>query len=412
MTPSHPSRRTLLAAAGGLGLSVAFVGRAAFADDAVGRKKLITVIARGGMDGLSVSPPVGDADYAALRGRIAIPASAALPLDSTFALHPALAGVHALALKGQARIAPAIASPDRARSHFEAQDVLESGGAVVYGTSSGFLNRALTAADGRKVEALSVGATAPLILRGPTQTASWSPGPSGEGSPRLPGILADLYANDPLLAPALASGLQTEAMAATAQSGMAGMAATAYGGGGGGVAGFVRQGQTVARTLGKTVAGFMTQPNGPQIVAISVDGWDTHANQGAAEGQLATRLLYLDALLVGLNEGLGAAWADTVVVAATEFGRTARVNDTAGTDHGTGSTALVLGGALKPGGIIGDWPTLRSDALFEGRDTRPTLDMRGLFKGVLADHLGLDRAALDATVFPDSASVRAVTGLA
>jgi uncharacterized protein (DUF1501 family) len=391
---------------------VAFVGRAAFADDAVGRKKLITVIARGGMDGLSVSPPVGDADYAALRGRIAIPASAALPLDSTFALHPALAGVHALALKGQARIAPAIASPDRARSHFEAQDVLESGGAVVYGTSSGFLNRALTAAGGRKVEALSVGATAPLILRGPTQTASWSPGPSGEGSPRLPGILADLYANDPLLAPALASGLQTEAMAATAQSGMAGMAATAYGGGGGGVAGFVRQGQTLARGLGKTVAGFMTQPNGPQIVAISVDGWDTHANQGAAEGQLATRLLYLDALLVGLNEGLGAAWADTVVVAATEFGRTARVNGTAGTDHGTGSTALVLGGALKPGGIIGDWPTLRSDALFEGRDTRPTLDMRGLFKGVLADHLGLDRAALDATVFPDSASVRAVTGLA
>ncbi len=412
MTPSHPSRRTLLAAAGGLGLSVAFVGRAAFADDAVGRKKLITVIARGGMDGLSVSPPVGDADYAALRGRIAIPASAALPLDSTFALHPALAGVHALALKGQARIAPAIASPDRARSHFEAQDVLESGGAVVYGTSSGFLNRALTAAGGRKVEALSVGATAPLILRGPTQTASWSPGPSGEGSPRLPGILADLYANDPLLAPALASGLQTEAMAATAQSGMAGMAATAYGAGGGGVAGFVRQGQTLARGLGKTVAGFMTQPNGPQIVAISVDGWDTHANQGAAEGQLATRLLYLDALLVGLNEGLGAAWADTVVVAATEFGRTARVNGTAGTDHGTGSTALVLGGALKPGGIIGDWPTLRPDALFEGRDTRPTLDMRGLFKGVLSDHLGLDRTALDATVFPDSAGVRAVTGLA
>jgi uncharacterized protein (DUF1501 family) len=412
MTRSNPSRRSLLAAAGGLGLSVAFVGRAAFADDAVGRKKLITVIARGGMDGLSVSPPVGDADYAALRGRIAIPASAALPLDSTFALHPALAGVHALALKGQARIAPAIASPDRARSHFEAQDVLESGGGVVYGTSSGFLNRALTAAGGRKVEALSVGATAPLILRGPTQTASWSPGPSGEGSPRLPGILADLYANDPLLAPALASGLQTEAMAATAQSGMAGMAASTYGAGGGGVAGFVRQGQTLARGLGKTVAGFMTQPNGPQIVAISVDGWDTHANQGAAEGQLATRLLYLDALLVGLNEGLGAAWADTVVVAATEFGRTARVNGTAGTDHGTGSTALVLGGALKPGGIIGDWPTLRSDALFEGRDTRPTLDMRGLFKGVLSDHLGLDRAALDATVFPDSAGVRAVTGLA
>lgn len=410
MTRSHPSRRSLLAAAGGLGLSVGFMGRAAFADDAVGRRKLITIVARGGMDGLSVSPPVGDPDYAALRGRIAIPAEAALKLDSTFALHPALAGVHALALKGQARIAPAIASPDRARSHFEAQDVLESGGAAVYAANSGFLNRALTAAGGRRVEALSVGATAPLILRGPVQTASWSPGPTGEGSPRLPMILADLYAGDPLLAPGLASGLATEAMAAAAQGGMGDMGAPAYGGGGG-VAGFVRQGRAVARSLGKTIAGFMTQPNGPQIIAVSVDGWDTHANQGAAEGQLATRLLYLDALVTGLNEGLGAAWSDTLVVVATEFGRTARINGTAGTDHGTGSTAIVLGGALKSGGIIGDWPTLRADALFEGRDTRPTLDMRGLFKGVLGEHLGIDRAALEGVVFPDSAGAAAVRGL-
>lgn len=412
MTRFTPSRRSLLAAAGGLGLSVAFMGRAAFADDAVGRRKLVTIVARGGMDGLSVSPPVGDPDYAALRGRIAIPTGAALKLDATFGLHPALAGVHALALKGQARIAPAIASPDRARSHFEAQDVLESGGAVVYGTASGFLNRALTAAGGRKVEALSVGATAPLILRGPAQAASWSPGPAGEGSPRLPAILADLYADDPLLAPALASGLATEAMAATAREASSGMTRPAPGpSSGGGLAGFARQGQAVAASLGRTVAGFMTQPNGPQIVAISVDGWDTHANQGAAEGQLATRLSYLDALLTGLNQGLGEAWSDTVVVVATEFGRTARINGTGGTDHGTGSTALVLGGALKGGGIVGDWPTLRAEALFEGRDTRPTLDMRGLFKGLLADHLGLDRAALDSVVFPDSAGVRPVAGL-
>lgn len=410
MTRPLPSRRTLLAAAGGLGLSVGFMGRAAFADETVGRKKLITVIARGAMDGLSVSPPVGDPDYAALRGRIAIPAASALMLDSTFGLHPALATIHALARKGQARIAPAIAGPDRVRSHFEAQDVLESGGSVVYGTASGFLNRALSAAGGRRIEALSVGATAPLILRGPVQTASWSPGPVGEGSPRLSGILADLYAGDPLLAPALASGLATETMAANAQSNLAMMTPTP-GQGGATLAGYVRQGQTVARTLGKTIAGFITQPGGPQVVAISVDGWDTHANQGAAEGQLATRLLYLDALLAGLHEGLGETWRDTVVVVATEFGRTARVNGTGGTDHGTGSTALVLGGSLKPGGIIGDWPTLRADALFESRDTRPSLDMRALFKGVLADHMGLDRTALDTVVFPDSAAVRPVAGL-
>jgi len=402
------SRRGLLSAAAGLGLSIGFMGRAARADSDRSRRKMVTVIARGAMDGLSASPPIGDPDYAGLRGRIAIPADRALKLDGTFALHPALAGVHGLALKGQARIAPAVASPDRARSHFEAQDMLESGAAVVYGTSSGFLNRALEAMPARKIEALSVGATAPLILRGKVQTGSWSPGAAGEGSPRLPGILGDLYADDPLLGPALARGLQTEAMAAMAMQDMAAPAPTMAGGG---VQGVIRQGQALARSIGATVAGFMRQPNGPQIVAISVDGWDTHANQGAAEGQLANRLLYLDALLMGLHEGLAEDWKDTVVVVATEFGRTARINGTGGTDHGTGSTALVLSGALKPGGIIGDWPTLKAPALFEGRDTRPTLDLRSLFKGVLRDHMGLDRKALDTTVFPDSAGVEPVSGL-
>ncbi|MDP2259253.1 MAG: DUF1501 domain-containing protein [Caulobacter sp.] len=409
MTRTDLSRRGLLSAAAGLGLSIGFMGHAARADGDLGRKKMVTVIARGAMDGLSASPPVGDPDYAGLRGRIAIPADRALKLDATFALHPALAGVHGLALKGQARIAPAVAGPDRARSHFEAQDVLESGAAVVYGTSSGFLNRALEAMPARKIEALSVGATAPLILRGKAPAASWSPGAAGEGSPRLPGILGDLYANDPLLGPALARGLQTEAMAAMAMQDMAAPAPAPMTGGG--AQGFVRQGQAVARGIGATVAGFMRQENGPQIVAISVDGWDTHANQGAAEGQLANRLLYLDALLMGLHEGLAADWKDTVVVVATEFGRTARINGTGGTDHGTGSTAFLLGGALKPGGIIGDWPTLKASALFEGRDTRPTLDLRGLFKGVLRDHMGLDRRALDTAVFPDSAGVEPVSGL-
>lgn len=408
MTRTDLSRRGLLAAAGGFGLSIGFMGHAAHADGAMARKKFVTVIARGGMDGLSVSPPVGDPDYAGLRGRIAIPADQALKLDGTFSLHPALAGVHALAVKGQARIAPAVASPDRARSHFEAQDVLESGGSVVYGTASGFLNRALGVMPAGRVEALSVGATAPLILRGKAPAGSWSPGAGGEGSPRLPGILTDLYAADPLLGPAFARGLQTEAMAVTAMAGVATPQPNVMGGGAGG---FIRQGQTVARGIGQTVAGFMRQQNGPQIVAISVDGWDTHANQGAAQGQLATRLLYLDALLAGLHEGLAADWSDTVVVVATEFGRTARINGTGGTDHGTGSTALVLGGALKPGGVIGDWPTLKNSALFEGRDTRPTLDLRSLFKGVLGDHMGLDRAALDRTVFPDSADIAPVAGL-
>jgi uncharacterized protein (DUF1501 family) len=423
MTHADFTRRQALAGAAGLGITVQLLATNTFADTVAARRKFIAVVCRGGLDGLSVSPPVGDADYAALRGPIAIAPfgapNGALRLDDTFGLHPSLTKVHALALTGQARIAPAIATPDRERSHFEAQDVLESGAGRVYATSSGWLNRALETM-GPQVKAMSVGPTAPLILRGRIEAASWSPGGMAERDHRLPGILQDLYAHDPLLGPALAEGLATEVMAKTAMADAAQTSAsmtapppapsmqttmnTPYQPPRPG-------GLDQARKIGATLAGFMVQPGGVQVAAVSIDNFDTHANQGAGEGQLATRLAYVDAFLDGLHAGLGPAWTDSVVVMATEFGRTARVNGTKGTDHGTASTALVLGGGLKPGGIIGDWPTLQQASLFENRDTRPTLDMRGLFKGLLRDHMGVARATLDTTVFPDSASVAPVTGL-
>jgi uncharacterized protein (DUF1501 family) len=169
------------------------------------------------------------------------------------------------------------------------------------------------------------------------------------------------------------------------------------------------QGAEAARALGAALAGFLKAPGGPQLAAVSLDGFDTHANQA---GLLTVRLATLDALVDGLHAGLGPAWKDTVVLAVTEFGRTARANGTGGTDHGTASTALLLGGALKPGGIVGDWPTLKRQALFEDRDVYPALDLRALEKGLLAEHLGVDRRTLDTLVFPDSGGVRPVTGLA
>ena len=414
------TRRSALARAAGLGVSVSFLGRAAFADSDrdLAKRKLVVVVCRGGMDGLSVSPPVGDPDYANLRGRIALAPfgqpGGALKLDDTFGLHPALASVHRLAVAGQARIVPAVATPDRARSHFEAQDVLESGGAGAYASGSGWLNRTLQAmAPQRRIEALAVSGNMPLILRGPIQAGSWSPGGLEGRDQRLPLILADLYAKDPLLGPALASGLETRDMAKAAAA-----MAQAQNTGGMSVqpgqaapAAQPKQNPDAARQMGATVAKFMQEPNGPQIVAISIDNFDTHANQGAAQGLLATRLTYLDSVLGGLADGLGPEWNNTVVVAATEFGRTARVNGTGGTDHGTASTALVLGGALKRTGIVGDWPTLQQARLFENRDTAPTLDMRALFKGVLSEHLGIERKALDSQIFPDSAMAQATRGV-
>jgi uncharacterized protein (DUF1501 family) len=431
------TRRAALAAGASAGLTVTFLGRNAYAavDRDLAKRKLVVFVCRGAMDGLSVSPPIGDANYAPLRGEIAIPgfgqAGGALKLDDTFGLHPKLTAIHALAMKGQARIAPAVATPDRARSHFEAQDVLESGAGTVFGTSSGWLNRAMEAiAPSRRIEALSVGAQAPLILRGKIQAASWSPGGYKDRDARLPGILTDLYAGDPTLSQALASGLSTEAMAKIATAPDPAMASAA---GqtmtGAPTAGSMtpsapyaeaaqqaqrqvqRNAAASARTLGVTLAKFMIEPNGPQIAAISLDGFDTHANQGASEGQLAGRLSYLDAAVDGLASGLGPEWSNTVVLVATEFGRTAHINGTKGTDHGTGSTALLLGGGIKRGGIVGDWPTLAPARLFENRDTAPATDMRSLFKGVLAEQLGVDRRALDTTVFPDSAGAAPLVGL-
>ncbi len=408
------SRRQALSGALGLGIAIEFVGGRAFAasQGAEAKKKLVVIVCRGGLDGLTLSPPVGDPNYAGLRGKIAVAGfgqpDGALKLDDTFGLHPSMTATHALALKGQARIVPAVATPDRERSHFEAQDVLESGAAVVYGTSSGWLNRALGAmGPAGSVEAISVGPTAPLILRGPVEAASWSPGGAAETDHRLPGILMDLYKTDPLLGPALASGIATESMAKTAT------ASVAMGGAGEppapvAVGAYQHQGLPAARKLGATLAAFMTQPDGKQVAAVSIDGFDSHANQTAL---LTTRLAYLDAFIDGLATGLGPAWSDTVVVVATEFGRTARVNGTAGTDHGTASTALLIGGGLKPGGIVGDWPTLAQNRLFENRDTAPTLDMRGVFKGALRDHLGVDRAQLDSVVFPNSGQVAPVGGM-
>ncbi len=414
MNAINPTRRGLLATAAGFGVTLQLLAVPAIAaETGLNKRKVIVVICRGGMDGLSVAPPVGDNEYRGLRGGLAL--SDALPLDGTFALHPQLTSVHDMAKAGEARIIPAIATPDRARSHFEAQDVLETGAPGVYSTTSGWLNRAVeTLSAHRKIDAISIGPTAPLLLRGKVQTASWSPGRGVDAEARLPTQLQDLYRDDPILWPALARGLATETMAKDATAGLSGagappMMGAAKGGGGikaGGQG--VQQGREAAKTLGQSLAGFMREPGGPTVAAISLDGFDSHANQA---GLLTQRLAYLDAVLDGVHQGLGPEWKNTVVLVATEFGRTARANGTGGTDHGTGSTALILGGALKPGGIVGDWPTLKQNALFENRDVAPTLDMRGLFKGVLSEHMGVDRNALDDKVFPSSAAVRPVLGL-
>lgn len=387
------NRRHLLAAASA-GVGLAFAGRVA-AQTAGPANKLVVVIARGAMDGLSVTVPYGDANYVPLRGGLAIAApgeaNGALALSEGFGLHPALTGLHALYGQGQMRFAPAVALPVRIRSHFDAQDVLENGGEGLRQQSDGWLNRAIVAAGGTSLKGLSIGAQTPLILRGDAPVSSWAPGGLVRDGDRIASLLQDLYVEDPMLGQNLARGLATEQLVS-----MEG--------------GDQRLRRNDVQGLGQAVAKLMTGPEGADIVAVSLDGWDTHAGQRA---QLQTRLRGLDQLVTGLKDGLGETWSRTAVIVATEFGRTARANGTQGTDHGTGSSLLLAGGAVKRGGPIGDWPTLADNRLFENRDLAPTLDIRSVFKGVLRDHMGLDRAALDGRVFPGSAAeAPAMNGLA
>ncbi|MFN3229298.1 MAG: DUF1501 domain-containing protein [Asticcacaulis sp.] len=386
--PHALSRRTLLGSGlAGLGLTLFPAATRA----ATQGRKLVVIVLRGGLDGLSMLVPYGDSQYAALRGDIAVPApgqdNGSLKLDTIFGLHPELGKLHSLALVGQARFAPAVALPEAIRSHFDAQDLLETGGPRLYGQSDGWMNRLAAVLGQPDRTALNVGAQMNTILRGPAPVGSYNVAGNAEASERLISLLMDVYAYDTKL-----SGLFSQAVAADSFYDTA------------------LEGETPARRnqpsdLGRLCATLMVKDGGPDIAALSLDGFDTHANQ---PGVLPNRLKALNDVLTGLQDGFGPTWSKTLIVAATEFGRTVRVNGTRGTDHGTASCAFIAGGAVKSGGLIGDWPGLGQ--LFENRDLRPSLDVRSLFKGALRDHLGLEARAL-AQVFPDSNAAPAVEGL-
>jgi uncharacterized protein (DUF1501 family) len=160
-----------------------------------------------------------------------------------------------------------------------------------------------------------------------------------------------------------------------------------------------------------TAAKFLARADGPRIGALAFDGWDTHAAEGAMSGRLATLLGALDGAIAAIETEMKDAWRETVVAIVTEFGRTARINGTDGTDHGTATVALMAGGALKGGRVVADWPGLKPAKLHDGRDLKPTTDVRAVLKGLLEDHLRVDVAVLATKVFPDSAAVKPMAGL-
>jgi uncharacterized protein (DUF1501 family) len=354
--------------------------------------RFVLVILRGGLDGLAAVPPYGDARYRSLRGELALdipgPGST-LDLDGYFGLHPSLATMHELYRSGELAVLHAVATPYRERSHFDGQKVLETGGTKPETSAGGWLNRALSSmlTTGSEPGAVALASNVPLVLRGAHAVTSWAPS-------RLPGSSDDTIARirsiyeavDPLLAERLIEALNAREIAGDA----------------------AMDGRARQQALGPiaTAAGrFLKAPDGPRIAVIEAGGWDTHANQGGAQGPLANRLGALDRGLQSLRDELGDAWSTTTIMIVTEFGRTVAVNGTRGTDHGTAGCALIAGGRVTGGRVISDWPGLAATALYEGRDLRATLDLRAAFKGVLGHQFAVTEAALATTVFPTSTRV-------
>jgi uncharacterized protein (DUF1501 family) len=354
-------------------------------------RRLVVVLLRGGMDGLSVVPAIGDPDFVAARQGLAPDPRSLHRLDAMFALHPRLLALAGMYARGELAVIHAVATPYRERSHFDGQNLLESGDEAPYARDSGWLNRALAGLSlpgSRRSGGIALNAALPLILRGTAGVTSWSPaampGPDLDTEQRL----AQLYAHtDPALADAFARAARANGVAA--RPGPGGRAFSA---------------------LMEAAARFLKQPDGPRVAVAEIGGWDTHVNQATENGALANNLGSLDRGIEALRLELGPLWAHTAVLAISEFGRTVAQNGTRGTDHGTGGAMFLAGGAVRGGRVVVDWPGLKPAQRHEGRDLLPTTDFRAVALGVLRDHMGLE-AAHHSSVFPATRPVRPLDGL-
>jgi uncharacterized protein (DUF1501 family) len=374
------TRRNFLWCAGA-GVGAMLVGpRIAFASVASDRR-FVFVIQRGAADGLNIVVPYADPAYATLRGPLAIDTSSsslAVKLNDTFALHPSLVETAKMYAAGQALFVHAVASPYRDRSHFDGQNVLETGGSAPYQMKDGWLNRLVSMLPASKANAIALAPTVPLALRGRAEVTSYAPSALPQAPDDLLLRVSQLYANDPQLHALWTSAMDARGLAADAGA---------------------RQDPA---SLGKLAASFLARSDGPRIAMIETGGWDTHSAQNQ---RLAAQLKALDTMMVAMRDGLGEHWANTTVVVATEFGRMAAANGTGGTDHGTASAAMLLGGAVQGGRVLADWPGLAPAALYQSRDLKPTLNLDSLIASAAGEAFGLDPAHVGRVLFPQAAAV-------
>ncbi len=345
-------------------------------------RRFIFIIQRGAADGLNTVIPYADPAYAKLRGALAIDIALSSKLDGMFALHPSLIETAKLYSAGQALFVQAVASPYRDRSHFDAQNVLETGGNTAYQLKDGWMNRLLTLLPKAQNEAISFAATIPMALRGKMEVGSYAASHLPQAPDDLLLRVGQLYAEDAQLNLIWQAAMQANNMADDASA------------------------KQDPASLGKLAASFLSKANGPRIAMIETGGWDTHSGQ---ETRLSRQLSSLDQLIAAMHSSLGDIWQKTTIIVATEFGRTAATNGTGGTDHGTGSAALILGGEVSGGRVIADWPGLNQNNLYENRDLKPTTNLDMLIASLVSASFSLDNKLVVKTLFPESANSKSMS---
>lgn len=357
-------------------------------------KRLVVVFLRGAVDGLNVVVPYSESAYYSARPTLAIPrpgeTGGALKLDRQFGLHPALSSVLPYWEKGTLAFVQASGSPDPNRSHFDAQDYMETGTPGVKTTPDGWLNRLLTVLPGMRsaTEAISVGPILPRILSGRAAATNLPLGkaatrPMALDRPQIQRAFDRLYNGDDSLSVAYREGQTSRKQLLselTAEMTEADQGAPPP-------VGFADQ----ARKLGRLIGHDSTI----KVAFVGLGGWDTHINQGSVAGQLASRLKALGATLATFAQALGPAYADTVILVMSEFGRTVHENGNGGTDHGHGNVMWVMGGNVKGGKVYGQWPGLSGNELYEARDLAVTTDFREVISAVLESQFGLTSTQLD-----------------
>jgi uncharacterized protein (DUF1501 family) len=370
------TRRSFVTAAGaGSALALLGLPKMAFAR-ANSDRRFVFIIQRGAADGLNIVAPLGDPAYAGLRGDFAPELANGAKLDSFFTLHPALAETGKMYADKQALFVHAVASPYRDRSHFDGQNVLESGGSAAYRVKDGWMNRLLGLLPAAEAKALALSSTVPMALRGSHEVSSYAISQLPKPSDDLLARVGALYESDQQLHGLWTAAMETRMKAGDPMTGAGGPRGAATG----------------------SLAAKMLLGDGARIAMIETNGWDTHSAQ---RGRLTAQMRDLDQTVAALKAGLGSEWSNTLVVIATEFGRTARPNGTGGTDHGQASAAILLGGAVAGGKVIADWPGLADSSLYEGRDLKPTMDLDALIAGALAQHYSLEPRRVMTMLFPD-----------